>query len=565
MSVKRVMGTETEYAVSLAPAAGAEAKSYNPVQLSFDVVSGASNESTRDIRWDYRQEDPVNDARGMRLDRASAPSDILTDSPQLNITNVIAANGGRVYVDHAHPEYSAPETCDPFEAVRYDHAGDLIMLAAAKRASETTGQHIVLHRNNVDGKGASWGTHENYMMERAVPFEQVTRLMTLHFVTRQIYTGSGRVGLGEKSEEAGYQLSQRADYFHMKIGLQTTFDRPIINTRDESHATSDKRRLHVIVGDANRMQVPQVLKLGTTSMLLWVLEHADEAGFDADGFLVSLELADPVEALHTVSHDLSLAAELPLADGGTATAWLIQLKLRQAVYEVAAALFGTTSAGEPLWPDKSTTAVMAMWTQALADVAAIRHAADDDARLALSNEASRVEWLFKWQLLEKSRRKLGAAASWDNARLKAIDLQWAALDPATSVFAKVERRTERVCADDEIVSAMTEAPEDTRAWLRAAIVRRFGNEMMAVSWSRLTARDLAADSIESSGEETAEIYGNASRRVTAQQKQISLDIADPLAFNKAVCEPILDASEHAADALTTLANQVPQHQSRPLH
>lgn len=181
MTVKRVMGTETEYAVSLNTP-----DRYNPVQLSFDVVNGAADSHSKSIRWDYRQEDPVNDARGTRLERAAARPDMLTDAPQLNITNVIAPNGGRVYVDHAHPEYSAPETTDPFEAVRYDHAGDLIMQAATERARTQTSTPIALHRNNVDGKGSCWGTHENYMMARSVPFDLVTRLMTLHFVTRQI-------------------------------------------------------------------------------------------------------------------------------------------------------------------------------------------------------------------------------------------------------------------------------------------------------------------------------------------------------------------------------------------
>lgn len=159
MTVKRVMGTETEYAVSLNTP-----DRYNPVQLSFDVVNGAADSHSKSIRWDYRQEDPVNDARGTRLERAAARPDMLTDAPQLNITNVIAPNGGRVYVDHAHPEYSAPETTDPFEAVRYDHAGDLIMQAATEHARKQTGTPIALHRNNVDGKGSCWGTHENYMM-----------------------------------------------------------------------------------------------------------------------------------------------------------------------------------------------------------------------------------------------------------------------------------------------------------------------------------------------------------------------------------------------------------------
>ena len=354
MSVRRIMGTETEYAVSGAPGG-------NPVQWSFDVVAGASSPRTRHIRWDYRQEDPVNDMRGMRLDRASARADMLTDEPQPHVTNVIAPNGGRIYVDHAHPEYSAPETDDPFTAVIYDTAGDVLMEQAARQAGG-----LQLHRNNVDGKGASWGTHENYMLSRSVPFGQMAALMTAHLVTRQIYTGSGRVGIGERSETAGYQLSQRADYVHMKVALQTTFDRPIINTRDEPHADAGRfRRLHVIVGDANRMDVPRVLKLGTTSMLLWVCEHAEEAGIDLTGELEALTFADPVDAMHRVSHDLTLAQPLPMAGGAAMTAWQVQVALQTLAYETAAAVYGTDTRGEPVWPDRSTRSVMAMWKQAL--------------------------------------------------------------------------------------------------------------------------------------------------------------------------------------------------------
>ena len=519
MSVRRVMGTETEYAVS-APGQG----HYNPVQLSFDVVGAAADPACSHIRWDYRQEDPVNDARGTRLERAAAHPDLLTDAPQLNITNVIAANGGRVYVDHAHPEYSAPETTDPFEAVLYDHAGDLIMHAAAAKASKMTGRKIVLHRNNVDGKGASWGTHENYMMLRAVPFDLVTKLMTAHFVSRQIFTGSGRVGIGEHSENAGYQLSQRADYFHMKVGLQTTFDRPIINTRDESHSTDEYRRLHVIVGDANRMDVPQALKLGTTSMLLWLLEHADEAALDLTVALEPLTLADPVAAMHTVSHDLTLAAELPLETGGTTTAWQMQVTLRGLVYAAAAVVYGTDAAGEPAWPDRSTRNIMAMWGQALADIATVRHA-DDDGRLVLREQASRLEWLLKWQLLEKLRRKTGT--DWSDRRLSAVDLKWAALDSFDSIFVRLVGQTERLMTDKQVERAAEEAPIDTRAWLRAEIVKRFPEQVVAVSWSHLTVRG------ESSGDETVE------------NSMISLDMSNPLEFTESLCS---EAFEHVRTA-----------------
>ncbi|OZG62279.1 proteasome accessory factor PafA2 [Bifidobacterium lemurum] len=584
MSVKRVMGTETEYAVSQPGVAY-----YQPVQLSFDVVKAASDPSTAHIRWDYRQEDPVNDARGTRLDRAAARPDMLTDEPQLNITNVIAPNGGRIYVDHAHPEYSAPETRDPFEAVAYDHAGDRLMLAAAQAASAAAERPIVLHRNNVDGKGASWGTHENYMMSRSVPFEKVSRLMTLHFVSRQIYAGSGRVGLGERGETPGYQISQRADYIQSKIGLQTTFDRPIINTRDEPHGPAASRRLHVIVGDANRMEVPQALKLGVTSMLLWLLEHAEETGFELDALLDELALADPVAALHTVSRDLSLAAELPLESGETTTAWIIQVRLRMAVYQAAAVAYGIDTAGEPAWPDRATRSVMAMWGQALADTAAIRHA-DDDARLAMSGEASRVEWLLKWQLLEKLRRKIEATATpttevpaaqasstsgvsmpggsgigstdtvpasdiapgqraasgWDDPRIAAIDLKWAALDPADSVFERLRARTERVLTDGEVARAAAEPPEDTRAWLRAMMVRRYPGQMAAASWSHLTARD---ENTASAGE----TYGNASRAPRPASDLFSLDTADPEAFTRADCEPVMEQCEQAVQVLRRLA------------
>lgn len=528
MSVRRVIGTETEYAVSSRGPDGRQ-----PVRLSFAVVGAAADPVVAHIRWDYRQEDPVNDARGTRLDRAAARPDMLTDSPQLEVTNVIAPNGGRIYVDHAHPEYSAPETTDPFAALAWDHAGDRLMLAAARAASRAAGASIELHRNNVDGKGASWGTHENYLMERSVPFARVAALMTAHFVSRQIWAGSGRVGLGETSETAGYQLSQRADYIHSRIGLQTTFDRPIINTRDEAHAPGDKRRLHVIVGDANRMDVPQVLKLGTTSILLWLLEHADEAGFDIEGLLARLELADPVDALHTVSRDLMLSAALPLEEGGTTTAWNMQVALRSAVFEAAAAIHGTDSRGEPLWPDQPTRDVMALWGSALADVAALRHA-DDEERLAMGEQAGRIEWLLKWQLLERLRRR--ASCGWDDARLAALDLSWAALDPTRSVFARLSGASNvaRLVDDERISHAAAEPPEDTRAWLRAEVVRRWPGQVVAASWSHLTVRehgetDAASATVGLGG------YGNASRATTCPANLFTLDISDPLAFSRKAC------------------------------
>lgn len=509
---------------------GQRAPGGNPVQWSFDVVAGASSPRTRHIRWDYRQEDPVNDMRGMRLDRASARADMLTDEPQPHVTNVIAPNGGRIYVDHAHPEYSAPETDDPFTAVIYDTAGDVLMERAARQAGG-----LQLHRNNVDGKGASWGTHENYMLSRSVPFGQMAALMTAHLVTRQIYTGSGRVGIGERSETAGYQLSQRADYVHMKVALQTTFDRPIINTRDEPHADAGRfRRLHVIVGDANRMDVPRVLKLGTTSMLLWVCEHAEEAGIDLTGELEALTFADPVDAMHRVSHDLTLAQPLPMAGGGAMTAWQMQVALQTLAYETAAAVYGTDTRGEPVWPDRSTRSVMAMWKQALLDVARIRHA-DERERLQLEAEAARIEWLCKWQIIERLRLRLHPNESFDeslhDARLASVDLRWASLDPQTSIFDRLRGRTERTCTDDDVREACNEPPADTRAWLRGMVVDRYPEQIRAVSWTHITTTD------------------------DPEGRQWTLDMSDPRDYTRTQCADAVAQAPNAWQLIAALCQQ----------
>ena len=476
MSVRRIMGIETEYGVTDEHAAHA-----NPVELSFAVVDAAATlAGRRHIRWDYSGEDPVNDARGYRLERANARPDMLTDAPQRQIVNTIAANGGRIYVDHAHPEYSSPETTGPLAALAADRAGDRMMLAAAR----STGRPIGLYRNNVDGKGASWGSHESYQVDRAVPFDTLVALMTPHFVTRQLYTGTGRVGLGERGETSGFQLSQRADYFHMRVGLQTTFDRPIVNTRDESHSVPGLRRLHVIVGDANRADVPEALKLGVTSMLLWTAEHAGAVGYDLGALTGALALADPVAAIHAVSHDLTLATPLALEDGATTTAWAIQVRLRAAVYDVAARVHGTDITGEPLWPDPETRTIMALWGQALEDLARVRHD-DDDERLGMGAAATRLEWLLKWQVLEGLRRKGGR--DWSASALAAVDIAWGALEPDRSIWAKVASRSTTL-ADDAAIDAAAHAPDDTRAWLREALVERFGAHAVAASWRSATLR-----------------------------------------------------------------------------
>src|SRR5260221_3302074 len=221
MSVRRVMGTEVEYGVSVPGQPGA-----NPMVTSSQIVNayGARPELNRGgrARWDYEEESPLRDARGFTYSGALYdPSEALADE-DLGLANVILTNGARLYVDHAHPEYSTPEVTNARDLVVWDKAGERVMEVAAQRALLVPGAApIQLYKNNTDNKGASYGTHENYLMARATPFADIVRNLTPFFVSRQVVCGAGRVGQGADGRNEGFQISQRADFFEVEVGLET--------------------------------------------------------------------------------------------------------------------------------------------------------------------------------------------------------------------------------------------------------------------------------------------------------------------------------------------------------
>ncbi len=321
--MRRVMGIETEYGIVVPGDPGA-----NPMVASGDVVTAyAASRGIRPARasWDYADEAPLRDARGFDMGRGVAHPSQLTDVEDPTLANVVLTNGARLYVDHAHPEYSSPEVTNPRDAVRWDRAGELVMREAVARLS-TVPPGVNLYKNNTDGKGASYGTHENYLMARSTPFANIVRHLTPFFVVRQVMCGSGRVGIGVDSRTPGYQLAQRSDFFEVEVGLETTLKRPIINTRDEPHAVADRyRRLHVILGDANHCDVANLLKMGSTSLVLAMIE--------ADVMRDDLSVRRPVATLHEVSHDPTLEAKVELVDGRRMTA----LELLQEYHDRAAA------------------------------------------------------------------------------------------------------------------------------------------------------------------------------------------------------------------------------------
>ncbi|MFN8076464.1 MAG: depupylase/deamidase Dop [Kineosporiaceae bacterium] len=460
MSVRRVMGLETEFGISCPSDPTA-----NSMVLSSQVVNAYAaplGSRAGRARWDYEDEAPLRDARGWEISRERADPTQLTDvADDPALANVILTNGARLYVDHAHPEYSSPEVVTPRQALIWDKAGERIMLAAVRRLATTPGlRPINLYKNNTDNKGASYGTHENYLMPRRTPFSDIVRHLTPFFVTRQVITGAGRVGRGQDGTGTGFQVSQRADFFEVEVGLETTLKRPIINTRDEPHASADRyRRLHVIIGDANHCEVAGLLKTGTTSLVLALIEN--------EAFTADLGVERPVSALHTVSHDPALTTKLTMRDGRRATAVQVQWMYLEQVHRFLTDRHGSTF-------DPDTAEVMRLWESVLS-----RLEADP---MQLSRE---LDWVAKLRLLEGFRDREGL--SWDAARLQLIDLQWADVRPEKGLYHRLAARgqVERLVTDAEIEAAVTAPPEDTRAYFRGRCLDQYGAAVAAASWDSI--------------------------------------------------------------------------------
>jgi proteasome accessory factor A len=327
------------------------------------------------------------------------------------------------------------------------------------------GARVHVYKNNSDGKGNSYGTHENYLVDRAVPFAKLAASLLPFFVTRQVFCGAGKVGCEETGiEGVEYQLSQRADFIEAEVGLETTLKRPIVNTRDEPHADPERfRRLHVILGDANMCDVATFLKVGTTALVLLLVE---DAALDPEPFT----LASPVEAIKAISRDTSLQTTVELASGRRLTA----LDLQWEYLDVVKGYLKSGRADDALegadWPQD----VVARWEYVLT-------ALEENP----SSLAREIDWVAKLELLEAYRSSRDLA--WDSAKLKLIDLQYHDVDPERGLFHKLrgDGRIERLVSDEQIKQAMISPPQDTRAYFRGTCLARYATQLVAASWDAL--------------------------------------------------------------------------------
>jgi len=460
MAIAKVCGIETEYGIQVVNG------DPNPIAASSVLINAYARDVARQqTGWDFEDEAPGNDARGEVKEGAMPPM------VETHLVNTVLTNGARYYVDHAHPEFSSPECRDALEAVRYDRAGEAIVVRSmeAADASLHDGSHLVVYKNNSDGKGNSYGCHENYLMDRETPFSRIVAGISPHFVTRQLYCGAGKVGSETAFHEGGsvdFQLSQRAEFFEEQVGLETTLKRPIVNTRDEPHADPHRyRRLHVIVGDANLAEVATFLKLGTTSLVLAMIE--DDVSPSR-----SLALADPVRAIHAVAVDRTFSQPLQMADGSTATALGIQWELYSVARKYADDR-GLDCLGEAEIGD----AILDRWEQVL-------NGLETDP----STLSRQVDWVAKLHLLEAYRDRHGCG--WDDPRMAAVDLQYHDLRPSRSLFARLD--TEKLVTEASVASAVVDPPRTTRAWFRGQCLKRWPASVATANWDSLVF-DLGSD------------------------------------------------------------------------
>jgi len=453
VTINRILGLENEYGIS-------SSKNTDPITLSNRLVSAYAKHIFPNIkiRWDYDVENPLRDARGFDFTRAEVDYSVLTHE-DMSVYNFILPNGGRFYVDHAHPEYSSPETINPLDVVKWDLAGEAIMQKAASLDLEENPEDpIRIFKNNVDNKGSSYGTHENYSTLRQTPFGTIVKHLTAHLISRQIYCGAGRIGIGQNSEIFAYQISQRADYIENHVGLETTLRRPIINTRDEPHADPTKyRRLHLILGDANMSDMATLLKVGTTSIILSMIE---------DGFLddLDLEIAEPVNSTQLISHDLTMQKTIEMKNGKNLTAINIQeMYLKKA----------------KSWLENNEMSneyrlVMDNWESTLIDL-----------KIDMFTLASKIDWIAKYQIIQKYA--VEKQLDYKSSILQSIDIKYSEITKNDGI-AQLLRKSNilmQLFESENIENAILNPPKSTRAWLRGKALAKYSDNISAASWDSL--------------------------------------------------------------------------------
>ena len=367
---------------------------------------------------------------------------------QYKSTNIFTANAARLYLDvGAHPEYATAECDSLTQLLNHDKAGEVLFndLAAQTEktlAAEGIGGDVYLFKNNVDSAGNSYGTHENYLISRELSLKNFGKRLLPFLITRQLLCGAGMIKNGR------FVISQRADQVWEGVSSATTRTRPIINTRDEPHGDSSRfRRMHVIVGDSNMAEPSFALKIGSTQLVIEMLE--------ADWDIPAFDVAEPIKHIKQIALDPTGQTELALKDDTIVSA----LEVQQAVLEAAKGWLAQRQ--DEGTPNAELEKVVELWGRTLTAI-------ETQNFEPVSGE---IDWVIKRNLLERYRDRLGG--DWNHPKLAQIDLAYHDISPRRGLFYHLQNKglVRRWTTDQAIAHAATTAPETTRATLRAQFLR----------------------------------------------------------------------------------------------
>jgi Pup amidohydrolase len=466
--MKRVFGLETEYGITLS---GAD--TVDVVAESIELVRRYTDHGAL-MKWDYELEDPHLDARGFRARELLQDTD---ESAYYEIdkrrplsfeeikSDLVLSNGARFYNDHAHPEYSTPECTTLRQIVAQDKAGERILAECARRRNQKlpSGYEVQLYKNNTDFSGHSYGCHDNYLMSRDIAWDQIVAGILPFLVTRQIFAGAGKMGVeaeSGQSEPGVYQISQRADFFSVVVSIDTMNRRPLINTRDEPHVDASRyRRFHVILGDSNMSEWATAMKIGTTALVLDLIERGEAP---------QLEIAQPVDANKSISRDQTYDWIIELKDGRKISAIDVQRIYLRAVGRMDPLRSGArASEEERAW-------ILCEWENVL-----------NDLERDVMSARDRVDWAAKKFLLDALQEE--EKLSWSDPWLQSIDLEYHNLDLDRGLYYELLRKglMRRVTTEDEIKAAIFNPPETTRAFFRGRAVARFNDEISSIQWDEI--------------------------------------------------------------------------------
>ena len=383
-------------------------------------------------------------------------------------SNVFLHNGARLYLDvGSHPEFATPECSSLSDLVAHDKAGDavlndLVSNAEERLRSEGIRGSISIFKNNTDSAGNSYGCHENYLVRRTDEPEDHQQVFIPFLVTRQIYSGAGKVLSTNRGPV--YSLSQRAEHIWEDMSSATTRSRPIINTRDEPHADAEQyRRLHVIVGDTNMSQYTNFLKVGAASCVLTMIEHRD---FD----LRDLALENPIRAIREISSDVTGRHKVRLRNGREMSA----LDMQEYLLERALAF------QEVHGFNADETRALAMWRETMEALADDPMVLDD-----------RIDWVIKRRLMQRYMERHDIDLS--HPAVQMIDLQFHDIDPVRGLFNQLAAagHVVSVVDADAVERARDDAPRDTRAHLRGRFIKaaKAAGKDYTVDWVHLKLND----------------------------------------------------------------------------